>query len=69
MGANKTFQQKRDRGGLLGESEEFKRLLPNAELFWIDKCGHAPMMEVPEEFNVILDQFLRKNHQPVATLA
>jgi hypothetical protein len=26
MGANKTFQQKGDRGGLLGESDEFKRL-------------------------------------------
>jgi hypothetical protein len=26
MGANKTFQQKGDRGRLLGESDEFKRL-------------------------------------------
>ena len=26
MGANKTFQQKDDRGRLLGESDEFKRL-------------------------------------------
>ena len=23
-------------------AEEFKELLPNAELHWIDKCGHAP---------------------------
>lgn len=43
-------------------AEEFKKLLPNSELHWIDKCGHAPMMEVPHEFNVILDGFL-KRHQ------
>lgn len=38
--------------------EEFKRLIPHAELFFIDKCGHAPMMECPEEFNTILGKFL-----------
>lgn len=43
-------------------AEEFKKLLPNSELHWIDKCGHAPMMEVPHEFNTILDDFL-KRHQ------
>ncbi len=41
--------------------EEFKKLIPNSELHFIDKCGHAPMMEVPKEFNKILDQFLEKN--------
>lgn len=50
-------------------AEEFKKLIPNSELHFIDKCGHAPMMEVPPEFNVILEQFLSKNRQPVATLA
>ncbi|UTW64345.1 alpha/beta hydrolase [bacterium SCSIO 12741] len=35
-------------------AEEFKELMPKADLFWIDKCGHAPMMEHPEEFNKIL---------------
>ncbi|MBP6455229.1 MAG: alpha/beta hydrolase [Chitinophagaceae bacterium] len=39
-------------------ADEFKKLLPNSELHWIDKCGHAPMMEVPHEFNAILGQFL-----------
>lgn len=38
--------------------EEFKRLLPNSELKLIEKCGHAPMMEQPEEFNNILEKFL-----------
>src|SRR6187399_1159589 len=37
---------------------EFQRLIPNSELHFIDKCGHAPMMEQPAEFNVILDKFL-----------
>ena len=27
--------------------EKFKELLPNATLFFIDKCGHAPMLERP----------------------
>ena len=25
---------------------EFNNLLPNSDLVWIDKCGHAPMMEL-----------------------
>lgn len=37
---------------------EFNELLPNSELFWIDKCGHAAMMEHPDEFNQILDAWL-----------
>lgn len=39
--------------------EEFHKLIPNSELAFIDKCGHAPMMEVPNEFNNILEQFLK----------
>jgi len=39
-------------------AEEFKKLIPNSELHFIDKCGHAPMMEVPAEFNIILEKFL-----------
>jgi 2-hydroxy-6-oxonona-2,4-dienedioate hydrolase len=38
---------------------EFHKLIPNSELHFIDKCGHAPMMEVPEEFNLILGNFLK----------
>ena len=40
--------------------EEFHKLIPNSELHFIDKCGHAPMMEVPEEFNSILEGFLTR---------
>ncbi|GAC1396279.1 MAG: alpha/beta hydrolase [Sediminibacterium sp.] len=48
---------------------EFNRLIPNSELYLVDKCGHAPMMEVPDEFNRILDGFLNKLRQPAATVA
>ena len=48
--------------------KEFHRLLPNSELHFVDKCGHAPMMEVPEEFNRILDGFLLKLRTPAATV-
>jgi len=42
-------------------AEEFHKLIPNSELHFIDKCGHAPMMEVPGEFNVLLEAFLNKH--------
>ncbi|HSZ87293.1 MAG TPA: alpha/beta fold hydrolase [Puia sp.] len=45
---------------------EFHRLIPNSELHFIDKCGHAPMMEVPDEFNKILHKFLTKLNEPAA---
>jgi pimeloyl-ACP methyl ester carboxylesterase len=40
-------------------AEDFHKLIPNSELAFIDQCGHAPMMEVPKEFNVILEKFLQ----------
>ncbi|QFZ53957.1 alpha/beta hydrolase [Oceanihabitans sp. IOP_32] len=43
-------------------AEEFNELLPDSELFWIDKCGHAAMMEHPDEFNQILDAWLTKRN-------
>lgn len=49
-------------------AEEFHKLIPNSELHFIDKCGHAPMMEVPEAFNKILFNFLKK-HTAIATQA
>jgi pimeloyl-ACP methyl ester carboxylesterase len=48
--------------------KEFNRLIPNSELHFIDKCGHAPMMEVPDEFNRILDGFLAKIKSAAATV-
>lgn len=41
---------------------EFNKLLPNSDLFWIEKCGHAAMMERPDKFNEILFDWLKKNN-------
>jgi 2-hydroxy-6-oxonona-2,4-dienedioate hydrolase len=38
-------------------AETFLKGFPDADLFWIDECGHAPMMEHPVEFNGILDEW------------
>ena len=39
---------------------EFHDLLPDSDLFWVDKCGHAAMMEHPDEFNDILFKWLQE---------
>lgn len=44
-------------------AEEFHKLIPHSELRYIDCCGHAPMMEVPGDFNTILEEFLNKHRQ------
>ena len=41
-------------------ADEFNSLLPNSDLYWIDKCGHAPMMEHPERFNEIMYSWMQK---------
>ncbi|GAB3723269.1 alpha/beta fold hydrolase [Spirosoma lituiforme] len=45
---------------------EFNRLIADSELHFIDKCCHAPMMECPNRFNELLDNWLAKN--PVTEL-
>jgi pimeloyl-ACP methyl ester carboxylesterase len=39
-------------------ADEFNELLPDSNLYWIDKCGHAAMMEHPNKFNDILSNWL-----------
>ncbi|MDH4058945.1 MAG: alpha/beta hydrolase [Cyclobacteriaceae bacterium] len=39
-------------------AHEFNRLIPNSTLRFVDKCCHAPMMENPEKFNVLVEDFL-----------
>ncbi|MEN2992838.1 MAG: alpha/beta fold hydrolase [Bacteroidia bacterium] len=39
----------------------FFHLLPKSELYFIDECGHAPMMEQPEIFHAYLRGFLKKH--------
>lgn len=41
-------------------AEDFHRILPDSDLFWIEKCGHAPMMEHPETFNHLLHGWLKE---------
>ncbi|MEI6506953.1 MAG: alpha/beta hydrolase [Bacteroidota bacterium] len=41
-------------------AEEFHKLLPNSELHFLDHCGHAAMMEKPQEFNFIIDDFFSR---------
>jgi len=44
--------------------DEFHELMPDSEKHFIDLCGHAPMMERPQEFNSIADHFYRKIFHP-----
>lgn len=39
-------------------AEEFCSLLPDARLRWIENCGHAPMIECPDEFTAAISDFL-----------
>jgi pimeloyl-ACP methyl ester carboxylesterase len=39
-------------------AHDFNRLIPNSELKFIDFCCHAPMMEHPERFNELVEDFL-----------
>ena len=43
-------------------ANDFHKLLPDSDLFWIDKCGHAAMMETPEQFNEILHDWLKSRN-------
>jgi pimeloyl-ACP methyl ester carboxylesterase len=46
-------------------AHEFNLLLPNSKLRFIDRCGHAAMMEQPERFNQLLEEFLLLHTQPI----
>ncbi|MBY0432942.1 MAG: alpha/beta hydrolase [Cyclobacteriaceae bacterium] len=39
-------------------AHEFNRLIPKSALRFIDRCCHAPMMEHPEKFNELVEEFL-----------
>lgn len=39
---------------------EFRDRIRHSELHFIDECGHAPMIEHPEQFNRIMLRFLRE---------
>jgi len=39
---------------------ELESKIRNAKLVWFDRCGHAPMIECPDEFSVALQEFVRE---------
>lgn len=41
-------------------AETFYSLIPNSTIYWIDQCGHVPMLEQPELFNQYLSSFLQR---------
>ena len=50
-------------------AHDFERLLPQAELHFLDHCGHAPMMERPVGFNRYLRRYLRRTAAPPPTVS
>ena len=40
-------------------AEKFDELIKDTKLIFVDQCGHAPMMEHPQDFNAILEAFLQ----------
>lgn len=40
--------------------EKFHELIENSRLYFLEECGHAPMMEKPEAFNDLLESFLKE---------
>lgn len=44
--------------------EKFEELITDSKLIFIDKCGHAPMMEHPQKFNDYLKEFLSEVNKP-----
>lgn len=42
-------------------ADKFHSLIENTELHIFDECGHAPMWEVPDKFNTVLESFLDRH--------
>jgi len=40
-------------------AEQFNKLIRGSTLAWLDRCGHAPMIEQPEPFAALLIEFNR----------
>lgn len=41
-------------------ARDFNKLIPKSTLYWIEKCGHAAMMEHPDTFNEHVHDWLAK---------
>ena len=47
-------------------AHEFNEHLENAQLVFIDRCGHSPPMERPREFSRIMREFLENSLAPIS---
>ncbi len=52
---------KQDRVIPVAHAEVARQRIPSATLHIIDRCGHAPMLEKPDEFNRLVDDFVHAN--------
>ena len=41
-------------------AQEFASMIPDTKLVVLNECGHAPMMERPDEFNFVLKHYLQE---------
>jgi len=41
-------------------ANQFNDTIPNARLVWFDRCGHAPMMECPDQFAQAMLEFVNE---------
>jgi pimeloyl-ACP methyl ester carboxylesterase len=41
-------------------AETFRCRIPDCQLVWVPNCGHAPMLERPEAFNAVVEEWLRE---------
>ncbi len=49
-------------------ARKFHSLIPGSELKWIADCGHVPMMDQPEAFAAVLNDFMLGFKEPSITL-
>lgn len=48
-------------------ADQFGELIADSRVVFFDKCGHAPMMEHPGQFNEVLETFLKEVEAPAST--
>ena len=50
-----------DKANNFNQVETLKDNIPNSDLKIIDQCSHNVHLEKPDEFNMIVDEFLKRN--------